>query len=141
MVSKTRAQRIAERIREELSEMLVQEVQDPRLEGIFVTDVEVDRELAFANIYVSCVEGAERAEDILEGLHHARGYLRSELAHRVELRTHPRLRFHWDPTYERAERIEELFAQLRAEEKRASENFTEEPHGEEDREDEEPNDD
>jgi ribosome-binding factor A len=115
MVSKQRIQRIAERIREELSEMMIQEVHDPRLTGVSITDVTVDRELAFANIYVSAVEGSERAEEVIAGLQHASGYLRSELASRVDLRVFPRLRFHWDPTYERAERIESLLDALRDE--------------------------
>jgi ribosome-binding factor A len=112
MVSKVRVQRIADRIREELSEMLITETQDPRLSGISVTDVTVDRELDYANIYVSAVEGSERAQETLEALQHAQGFLRSELARRIQLRTFPRLRFHWDYTYERADRIEQLFASL-----------------------------
>ena len=115
MVSKLRAQRIADRIKDILSEMFIREVADPRLDGISVTDVRVDRELAYANIYVSALEGSSRAEEVLDALVHARGYLRSELAHRIELRTFPRLRFHWDPTFERAERMEELFAALESE--------------------------
>lgn len=113
MVSEIRAQRIAERIREELSEMAISVITDPRLEGVTFTDVNVDRELAFANVFVSAVEGSDRRQEILEGLRHARGFLRSELARRVELRVFPQLRFHWDPTPERAERIERLLDSLR----------------------------
>ena len=117
MVSTSRAIRIAERIREELSVLLVTHVQDPRLAGISITDVNVDRELAFANVYYSSLEGAERAKEILAGLQHAQGFLRSELARRIDLRVFPRLRFHYDPTYERADRIERLIASLHTEEK------------------------
>ena len=120
MVSKVRAQRIADRIREELSEILLMESSDPRLSGIQVTDVEVDRELDYANIYVSSLEGSERAKEILQALGHARGFLRSELAHRIELRSFPNLRFHWDPTEERAEHMEHLFSELALEEKAGS---------------------
>ncbi|MCK4900891.1 MAG: 30S ribosome-binding factor RbfA [Anaerolineales bacterium] len=115
MVSKTRTERIANRIRDELSEMLIYEVSDPRLSGVSVTDVTVDRELAFADIYVSALEGNQRAEDILTGLEHARGYLRRQLAHRIDLRTFPQIRFHWDPTFERAENIDKLIASLHEE--------------------------
>jgi len=115
MVSKTRVTRVADRIREEISEIMVKSIQDPRLAGVSVTDVEVDRELAYATIYFSCIEGAERADEIKAGFHHAQGFLRSELAQRVDLRSFPRLRFQWDPTYERAEKIEKLFAQLEQE--------------------------
>ena len=122
MVSTSRATRIAERIREELSALLITHAQDPRLAGISITDVNVDRELAFANIYYSSLEGAERAKEILAGLQHAQGFLRSELARRIDLRVFPRLRFHYDPTYERADRIERLIASLHTEdEKPASE--------------------
>jgi ribosome-binding factor A len=117
VVSKTRAVRIAERIRKELSELLIKEINDPRLQGISITDVEVDRELAYATIYYSSIEGSERAEEIQAGLEHAQGFLRSELAQRIELRVFPRLRFRYDPTFERAENIERLFTSLETEPK------------------------
>ena len=112
MVSELRTQRIADRIKEVLYEMLNYEIADPRLSGISVTDVTVDRELAYAEIYVSALEGGERSQEILSGLEHAKGYLRKELAQRIDLRVFPRLRFHWDPTYDRAERIEQIMASL-----------------------------
>lgn len=108
-----RLQRIADRIREELSEMLIREINDPRLEQVYVTDVQVDRELAFANIYVSAIEGSQRSKEVLVGLKSASGYIRRELAQKVELRSFPRLRFHWDPTPENADQIERLLLELK----------------------------
>lgn len=116
MVSKTRAVRIGERIREELSEILLMQSQDPRTKGVTVTDVTIDRELAFADIYVCTIEGIQRSHEVLEVLNHAQGFLRRELAQRVDLRVFPRLRFHWDPTFEKAEVIERLISSLHAEE-------------------------
>lgn len=113
MVSTTRSQRIADRIREELSEIMLQGVSDPRLAGVNVTDVTVDKELSFAEVHVSALEGQQRAPEILEGLRHAQGFLRSELSRRIDLRSFPRLRFHWDPTAERAEHIEKLLASIK----------------------------
>jgi ribosome-binding factor A len=92
--------------------MLVQEISDPRLAGVSITDVTVDREMAYAEIYFSTLEGSQRSDEILEGFVHAQGYLRHELAQRIELRVFPRLRFHWDPTFERADHIEKLIASL-----------------------------
>lgn len=109
MVSKVRLQRISDRIREELSEMMIQDVHDPRLVGVTITDVTVDRELAYAEVYVSSLEGSERAPEVIAALDHAGGFLRTELARRIELRIFPRLRFHWDPTPERADHMEKLF--------------------------------
>jgi ribosome-binding factor A len=116
VVSKLRLQRIAERIRDDLSEILLQEVSDPRLMGVSITDVKVDRELGFADIYFSAIEGSERAAEIKAGFEHSQGFLRYSLAQRIDLRVFPRLRFHWDPTFERADRIERIIASLHADE-------------------------
>ena len=113
MTSGLRLQRIADRIRQELSEMLIRELSDPRLKLIYVTDVNVDKELAWADIYVSAVEGASRSEEVLAGLESASGFIRRTLAGRIELRVFPRIRFHWDPTPENADHIERVLAELR----------------------------
>jgi len=88
------------------------EVADPRIASAHITKVRVDSELAFVNVYVSSPEGSQRAVIILKGLNHASGYLRSELARRVQLRHFPRLRFYWDPSPEHADRIDRLIASL-----------------------------
>jgi len=93
--------------------MLLREISDPRLHMVYVTDTKVDKELAYADVYVSAVEGATRSEEILSGLESASGFIRRTLAGRVELRTFPRLRFHWDPTPEHADQIEQILADLR----------------------------
>ena len=113
MPSGVRLQRIADRIQQELSEMLIREINDPRLHQIFLTDVKVDRELAYADIYVSAVEGVSRSKDVLAGLESASGFIRRTLASRVDLRAFPRLRFHWDVTPESADRVEQVLAELR----------------------------
>ncbi|MRS05262.1 30S ribosome-binding factor RbfA [bacterium] len=115
MPSTMRIQRIADRIRMDLSEMLIREISDPRLSGISVTDVKVDRELAFADIYVSAIEGQERSKEVLVGLRSASGFIRRMLAESLDLRSFPRLRFHWDLTPEKADHIEQLLASLRTE--------------------------
>lgn len=116
MPSKLRLTRIGDRIQQEISEMLVrQELQDPRLIGVTITDVKVDRELAFASIYVSALEGSERSKEILDGFESASSYIRKLLSMRIELRSFPRLRFFWDPTPERADRIEQILATIRNE--------------------------
>ena len=113
MPSGLRLQRIADRIRQELSELLIREIQDPRLHLIYVTDVKIDKELAYADVYVSAVEGLSRSKDVLAGLESASGFIRRTLASRVELRAFPRLRFHWDMTPEHADHVEKLLADLR----------------------------
>jgi ribosome-binding factor A len=115
MANQIRLKRIADQIREEFSALLVRQVADPRLEGITVTDVKVDRELAFADIFVSAWQGHERSEEVIAALRHASGFLRTELAGKLDLRSMPRLRFHWDLTPEKADHIEKLLLEIQHE--------------------------
>ena len=115
MANQIRLKRIADQIREEFSALLVRQVADPRLEGVTVTDVKVDRELAFADIFVSAWQGHERSEEVIAALRHASGFLRTELAGKLDLRSMPRLRFHWDLTPEKADHIEKLLLEIQHE--------------------------
>ena len=104
--------RMNERIRAILSELLLREVADPRLQSITVTEVTLDPELMFADVYVNALGDESRQEDVLAGLEHAKGFLRREVGKRVRLRSVPELHFHWDFTLERGERINQLLASL-----------------------------
>ena len=115
MPTPLRMKRINDRIKQVLSVLLISKIDDPRLNGVSVTDVKVDRELDFANIYVSSLDGAKSSREVIAALNHARGYLKYEIAQEVELRVMPRLRFFWDPTPEKADRIDSLLAQLHQE--------------------------
>jgi ribosome-binding factor A len=119
MPTEVRIKRIADRIRQDLAEMLItNRIHDPRVSGANITDVNVDRELAYADIYISAVEGRVREKEIMAGLAHASGFIRHELSNQIELRVFPRLRFHWDMTPERADHIEQLIKQLHEESKK-----------------------
>jgi ribosome-binding factor A len=121
--------RINDRFKEVLSVILLTKIEDPRLADVSVTDVKVDRELDYANIYVSAPQGRVREKEVLEALNHAAGFLKYELANEIDLRIMPKLRFFWDVTPERADRIDTLLALLR-EEHEAEEKTTENPSDE-----------
>jgi ribosome-binding factor A len=115
MPSNIRLRRIQEQIRRVLTQILEENVKDPRVEGVYITDVTVDRELDYANIYVSSLAGEGQAKEILSGLRNASGFIRYNLSQEIELRVMPHLRFYWDKTPERADRIESLLAEIREE--------------------------
>ena len=115
MASEARARRVAERIAEEAADILLKEVEDQRLGQISVMDVKVDRELAYATIYVSTYLSDAEDEEILRALDGARGFLRSKLASRIQLRSFPQLRFRMDTTSEHGARIDDLLASIRQE--------------------------
>ncbi len=117
MVSDKRMVRIADRMRKELSLLFLEDISDPRLSDVSVTDVKVDKELSYADIYVSSPQGKEKQEEIMKALKHASGFIRARLADALShLRTFPELRFHWDMVPERVDRIDSIIAELEEEE-------------------------
>jgi len=115
MPSEIRLKRIQDQIKRVITEILEGRVNDPRLASVYVTDVSVDRELDYANIYVSALGKEDQVEEILEGLENASGFMRFNLSQEVKLRAMPKLRFYWDDTPERADRIESLLEEIRKE--------------------------
>jgi ribosome-binding factor A len=112
MPSEIRMKRIQDQMKRVLTEILETKVNDPRVQSAYITDVSVDRELDYANIYVSSLAGEEQAEALLEGLRNAGGFIRYTLSQEIELRSMPKLRFYWDETPDRVDRIEALLAEI-----------------------------
>jgi len=104
--------RMSERVRDILSTLLMRDVNDPRLEGVTVTNVRLDPELMFATVLVNALGAEERRDDIMKALKSANGFLRREVAKRIQLRNAPQLLFRWDEGLERAERVNNLFSVL-----------------------------
>ncbi len=100
--------RLNHRVREVLSELLLREVSDPRLQGVTVTDVSLDPELLFARIYVNALGDEERREEVMQGLKRANGFLRREVGRAIQLRNTPELHFQWDVMPEQGERLNQL---------------------------------
>ncbi len=111
-MSKIRQKRTAEQIRLILSDLVLRDARDPRLHGLTVTSVRIDRELQHADIYVNALGDDSRESEVMESLSGASSYFRRELASRLKLRTVPNLHFHWDPTLAHAARIDELLKNL-----------------------------
>ena len=104
--------RMAERIQVILSELLLREISDPRLQNITVTEVKTDPEIMLADIYVSALGDESREEEVMAGLDRAKGFLRRELGKRITTRNTPDLHFHWDHTLERGEHINQVLDSL-----------------------------
>jgi ribosome-binding factor A len=110
-----RTERVNRLLREELAELIRREVKDPRVGIVTITGVETSRELDVARVFVHLIGDATRRAEALQGLNHAAGYLRTQLARSLRLRKVPELRFEFDATLDRATRIERLLAEIRAE--------------------------
>jgi ribosome-binding factor A len=102
-------ERAAQLIMEIMGNLLMFEVTDPALETVNITEVRIDRELEYADIYV---HSRDDQDQVMAGLERASGFLRRELAARTSFRRTPVLHFHWDVTIEHVERIDELLNSL-----------------------------
>ena len=116
-MSRQRSSRMR-KIDEVLREILAEEIgllKDPRIGFVTITGVEVTPDGQHATVRVSVLGADDDKALALEGLDHARGFLRSYLAARLELRITPDLRFELDRGLEHARRIDALLEQVRKE--------------------------
>lgn len=108
-----RTGRVSEAVREELSEIIGFELEDPRLEGLVVTEVHVSSDMRHAHVKVGVEASNPKPQQALKALEHASSYLRHELATRLSLRKTPELHFAFDEHPEAPERIELLLKRAR----------------------------
>ena len=113
MPTPIRQKRVADRLLQEISSLLLS-MNDPRLNLVTVTLVNIDRELEHANVFVSAVGDEARRKEVMQVLNGAKGYIRREVSHRVQLRRAPELLFHWDPSPEQAEHISQILDDLKS---------------------------
>lgn len=107
-----RTDRVSDLLRAELSELLLREVHDPRVKLASVTEVDVTTDLKRAVVKVSVLGEDQQRQETIEGLRHARGFLRTELAHRLRLRATPELVFELDRGAEHSQKISDLLESL-----------------------------
>ncbi len=111
-MARIRASRVGEQIKKELSQIIQQELKDPRIGFVTVTAVEMSGDLAQAKVYVSIMGDKEQQDSTLEGLEKARGFIRSELGSRVPLRYTPELIFKLDQSLEHGQHISKLLEEV-----------------------------
>ena len=113
MSSTRRVERINELLRDELSQLIGRELKDPRLAGLIsITEVETTSDLRHAKVFVSVFGSDEERQSSLAALRSAAGFLRHEVAQRIEIRHMPELDFRLDASIERGDRILRLLRQV-----------------------------
>ena len=109
-----RADRVSEAIKREVSLMLTQEVKDPGIHFVTVTAVETTDDLRYVKIFVSVMGDEKTRQESMEGLERAKGFLRGEIGHRLQLRYTPEIQFRLDKSLDYAMRIKGLLNQLKS---------------------------
>lgn len=111
-----RADRVSERIRGELMELMLRgSVRDPAAKDVVVSAVRMTDDLSIARVYVRVLEeiDAEHQDAVVEALVRASGFLRREIGQRLQLRHVPKLEFYWDEVVDSAIRIESILDEIR----------------------------
>ena len=103
-----RPARVGERIREELSLLLLRKVNDPGLAPVTVTEVSVTKDLRIAHVNYSALVAKEERPAVAKALRRSSGFLRRELGHLLGLRYAPELQFHYDDSFDRGARIDAI---------------------------------
>lgn len=101
----SRNTRIAEQMRRELADLLQFEVKDPRIGMVTITEVEVSGDMAHAKIYYSA---AKPSDSLQQGLEKSAGFLRTQVAKRMLLRTVPQLHFVYDASIDNGMKMAQL---------------------------------
>lgn len=104
----SRNDRVSEQMQRDLAHLLQFEVKDPRVKGVTLTEIEVAGDLSHAKVFYSA---AGPSEALQKGLEKSSGYLRSQLAKSLMLRTVPQLHFVYDNSLDHGMKISELIDQ------------------------------
>jgi ribosome-binding factor A len=115
-MSKYRPNRLAETLKEEVSQLIRVELKDPRIGFVTVTSVEVAGDLAHAKVYVSVLGTEDEGKTSLDVLNRAAGFVRCEIGKRVRLRHVPAIVFVYDPSIEHGAHIAKLLRDVGASE-------------------------
>ena len=107
-----RSEKVADLLREEITQIVGYELEDPRLEMVTVTDVRVSDNLRDARVYVTVGGDETEAREALAALRHAAQYVRKQLILALDLRHAPALHFVRDKVEERGARVDELLNEI-----------------------------
>ncbi|MBT2654371.1 MULTISPECIES: 30S ribosome-binding factor RbfA [Bacillaceae] len=121
-----RANRVGEQMKKELSDIIGRKIKDPRIGFVTVTDVQVTGDLQQAKVFISVLGDDEQKENTLKGLAKAKGFIRTEIGHRIRLRKTPEIIFEWDESIDYGNRIETLLHQLHTDDDKPYEKHEEE---------------
>jgi len=111
----SRADRVAELIKHEISDIITRKVNDPRVGFISITSVEIGADLQNATVHVSVMGSDEEQKNTMKALQRATGFIRSELSKRMQLRDVPELYFKQDKSIEKAAKVFAIMNQLEQE--------------------------
>jgi ribosome-binding factor A len=115
MIPFTRSDRVSALIQRVLSEILKRDIRDPRLKMTTITEVEVSQDLKRAKIYFSTAGGKQTKDAAIDGFNSAFGFIKRTLAHELDLKYMPEIKFVYDESLDYGAHIDALIQSIRSE--------------------------
>ncbi len=113
-----RAERVAEELKRHISEIIREDIRDPRVGFVTITDVEISADLKNAKVYFSVLGSKQQEEESIKGLSKATPFIRKLIGERLKLRINPELYFKLDKSIAYGIRIEKMLREIKDEEKK-----------------------
>ncbi len=112
MLPYKRSQRVSDLLREEIADIIMNKIKDPRLGFVTVTGVDITEDLKIAQVYISVLKEEEK-ETSFEIINSAKGFIRSELGKRVRMKFMPALTFKFDESIAYGDKIDRLLKEIK----------------------------
>ena len=120
-MARLRVEKVQEAIQHEISNMLLHDVKDPRIQFVTVTGVELTDDMSYAKVFISMYGPEEKQEETWKALNKALGFMRTEIAKRIRLRFAPTLILQKDKSMEYSTHIQSILDKINKEEKTLAE--------------------
>lgn len=112
-MSEKRMGRIEEEMKKIVSEIILNDLKDPRITGLLsVTGVQLSNDLKYANIYISIYDEKEKCQSSIKALNNTKGFIRKQLASKINLRCIPELTFKLDTSIQYGNHIDEILNKI-----------------------------
>jgi ribosome-binding factor A len=119
MLPYKRSQRVSDLLREEIADIVIYRLKDPRIGFITITEVDVTDDIKIARVYVSVLK-AEDKKNTLDILNSAKSFIRSELSKRLRMKSIPGIEFRLDTSIEYGDKIDKLLKKIEEESESSS---------------------
>ena len=116
MLAGKRNKKVGDLLLREIADLLIKKVRDPRVQGVTLSGIEMSQDLKHAKIYYSVLGGDQEVQKAQQGLDRAKGFIKREAGHRLNLKYVPEIQFRHDPSLDHGDHLERLFQKIKTEE-------------------------
>ena len=122
-MARVRVEKLQELVKQEFSKIVLNDLKNPNIGFVTITQVELTNDLRHAKIWLSAYGSKEEQEKTIQGIAHSLGYIRSEIGKRIRLKFVPELHLQTDKSLEYSEHIQKILLQIKSDEAEKDDNL------------------